>query len=636
MRAFFLTSLIILCQACRHPLAIVGEGDIFERVSDQWACTLEQYQAGDVSCSENNIINRDYDVVYEAVPRMGWRFVEWRGTACGTGSQGLFCAYSVSKEWVEYVTAIWPDLDFPATIAVFAPLAPSGPLVIQGRATYTSIEATEHGLDYDNPKVVPVRGAHIELRNSAGATLQHLTTTDDGRFYFEAPTYSTLQIVLHAALGPGQTPDTLVVDNTAERKPYVLVKNIETIEDHIEFDIHAKSGWSGQGYTDSREAAPFAILDVAYQAQSLVRKFLPDALFPPLIINWSPNNSPASGSTDVASGHLPSSFYSGGTNGSGELFILGAQNIDTDEYDASVIAHEWVHYFEASFSRSDSPGGSHNVGDLLDPALSFSEGLANAMSAMIIGQPKYIDTSGPRQSEIKAYVDVDTDRFMASDVSPLDGQTTLDGFYSESSVGELIYDIFDGGVEDDDVVNLGSDAILKTLMQGLIKTSAVTTIFSFLDNLKEQYPEFTAAIDELAAAQNIGTGDEFESADQPFYIEVPADGTLIRSDLTGSGIATSDLFGAITPPVNGGNNWLNRVYFRGQTIVGGCHSISAYWISGGTLRLRSYDLVSSGGGAVEFIARPYLPGELFSFTVAGSTAGTRFSVSMAPSADCTR
>jgi hypothetical protein len=56
------------------------------------------------------------------------------------------------------------------------------------------------------------------------------------------------------------------------------------------------------------------------------------------------------------------------------MFLLGKEDVDTDEFDTHVVVHEWGHYFESAVSRSDSPGGNHALGDLLDARLAFGEG----------------------------------------------------------------------------------------------------------------------------------------------------------------------------------------------------------------------------------------------------------------------
>ena len=67
------------------------------------------------------------------------------------------------------------------------------------------------------------------------------------------------------------------------------------------------------------------------------------------------------------------------------IFLVGAANQDTDEYDRHVIAHEFGHYLEHSFSRSDSFGGPHALTDQLDIRVAFGEAWGSAFAAMVTG-----------------------------------------------------------------------------------------------------------------------------------------------------------------------------------------------------------------------------------------------------------
>lgn len=90
-----------------------------------------------------------------------------------------------------------------------------------------------------------------------------------------------------------------------------------------------------------------------------------------LKVNWSVNNVPQSG--DKARGLIRTSHFAPDDN---QLYILGKDGVDTDEFDTHVIAHEWGHFYQANISRSDSTGGRHGPGDVLDPRLAFGEGWA--------------------------------------------------------------------------------------------------------------------------------------------------------------------------------------------------------------------------------------------------------------------
>lgn len=104
--------------ACKHPLFIVGEGDIVDLNNGGYGCTLEQFQTGSTACTENTVVDA-YSVRYQAVPRDGWRFVRWEGVPCAYYSETPDCQFDWSLEQVELWDAVYPDFDTPATVAVF-------------------------------------------------------------------------------------------------------------------------------------------------------------------------------------------------------------------------------------------------------------------------------------------------------------------------------------------------------------------------------------------------------------------------------------------------------------------------------------------------------------------------------------
>ncbi|MFT5484524.1 MAG: hypothetical protein ACI9GW_003190, partial [Halieaceae bacterium] len=107
--------LLFLLQACKHPLVIVGEGDIVDLNHSGYGCTLEQSQNGDAAC-ENNV-QGDYLVNYTAIPRTGWRFDHWEGS-CGHLSEAPNCRFDVLAAWASYWDEII-DVPIPPLTAVF-------------------------------------------------------------------------------------------------------------------------------------------------------------------------------------------------------------------------------------------------------------------------------------------------------------------------------------------------------------------------------------------------------------------------------------------------------------------------------------------------------------------------------------
>jgi hypothetical protein len=90
---------LLLLQACKHPLAIVGEGDIVDLNKTGFGCTLAQFNDDDPACA--NDVQSDYLVNYSAVPHPGWRFSHWDG-ACGQLSEGDNCRFDVPVLFVDY------------------------------------------------------------------------------------------------------------------------------------------------------------------------------------------------------------------------------------------------------------------------------------------------------------------------------------------------------------------------------------------------------------------------------------------------------------------------------------------------------------------------------------------------------
>ena len=119
LRQFILALSSLALVACKHPLAIQGEGDIVERLSGQRGCKLEEFQASSPRCTDNEVVDEPYQAQYEAVPRPGWRFVGWEGTGCAPSSAPRFCEYNFAEAAVVFTDATWPGIEIPATVAVF-------------------------------------------------------------------------------------------------------------------------------------------------------------------------------------------------------------------------------------------------------------------------------------------------------------------------------------------------------------------------------------------------------------------------------------------------------------------------------------------------------------------------------------
>jgi hypothetical protein len=280
--------------------------------------------------------------------------------------------------------------------------APSGGsmLTLRGVATYDYVPNDTGALVYASTTQRPIRGASVDIVDGVGTVVASTRTDASGAYSVQVPAGSSVSVRVKAQMVQttgGPTWDVSVRDNTQGNALYTLeTPAVQVGTDTFVRNVTAPSGWTGSSYGGTRAAGPFAILDTVYATQAKVLSVAPSTAFPPLRVYWSVNNVGANG--DIAQGAIGSTAFV--TNASGSaIYLVGRENVDTEEYDAPVIAHEWGHYYQTSFSRDDSPGGPHSARDLLDRRLAFSEGWGNAWSGIALDRADYTDSYGPGQKE---------------------------------------------------------------------------------------------------------------------------------------------------------------------------------------------------------------------------------------------
>ena len=383
---------------------------------------------------------------------------------------------------------------------------------LSGRVTFDFVPhfdvftSNTSGLDYASTEARAVRGATLQLIDENDNVMAEVKTDDTGNYAFEVESDAVVKVRVRAEIvQTGATSwNFRVTDNTSDNGLYVVEGDFASVGNaDQERDLHAPSGWGFPGYTAPRAAAPFAILDTVY---TTVQKFVDvdsDITFPPAELRWSVNNRPETG--DIADGAITTSSYRAGNpaNGGGNIFILGAEDVDTDEYDAHIIVHEWGHYFEDQFSRSDSIGGPHSSGDLLDMRVAFGEGWGNALSAIILDDPIYLDSGGAGQQRAGGFN-------IESNLSSFFEAGIPQGWYGEFSVQSILFDLYDNNAnEATDTVGLGLGPIYEALIAPEYREqTTLTSIFSFLEQLRNDNPDAVAGIDSLANAQDI-SGEGF-------------------------------------------------------------------------------------------------------------------------------
>lgn len=378
-------------------------------------------------------------------------------------------------------------------------------VTISGQVTFEKIpgNASGIGLNYAAKVDAPARDVLVEaVKVSDRTTVSASVSTDaSGNFSLTVPSNTDLFLRAKAEMVKTGTPawHFRVLDNTASDALYAIVgADFNSGVSAAQRNLNAPSGWGGSSYTGTRAAAPFAILDTVYQAYSLVLGAASSAVFPDLELYWSKNNRPST-NFNAATGDIQTTAFSAANVANGTksaIYILGDENVDTDEFDASVIAHEWGHYFQASFSRDDSIGGSHSPDDLLDLRVAFSEGWGDAFSGMATGTSVYQDAQGAGQASGSCLG-------LESNSPSNCLVTSHPGWYSELSVAHVLYDFFDATVDGVDGVNLGFPPLYDVMTHEMITTRALTSIYVFASALKTRNAGSAAGIDQILGAQNI-------------------------------------------------------------------------------------------------------------------------------------
>jgi len=460
---------------------------------------------------------------------------------------------------------------------------PPGGVTVSGRVLFERVPFLPYpqdGLNYPGTFTAPAREIEVELLQAAtGAVLATSMTDINGNFALAAAPNTDVRVrakALSRVTGTTARPgawDLRVLNNTNGNALYVLDSSVfSTGAANVTRNLTATTGWGGGfsgTYTGVRAAAPFAVLDTLYSAMQFVMSQGDSTLqLPPLKAFWSAQNRPSAG--DPADGNIGTTLY--GTAGSiGNeigIYILGAENNDTDEFDQHVLAHEYQHYLEDAISRTDSIGGPHALGERLDMRVAFSEGFANAYSAMVLDDPLYRDSFGTAQGS-------DFNFNIESDVF------SVPGWYSEASIHRIVWDLYDAADDaaDSDGVTVGYGPMFDVFRTELRSDVPLTSLFAFISALKQRPSMPIAAIDVRVEAEGV-PGTSFgidsqninayattethssvapESADLvlPIYSEIALNGPSVR--LCGDAEVTAP-GGVVVPGVY--NKLANRRFLR--------------------------------------------------------------------------
>ncbi len=373
------------------------------------------------------------------------------------------------------------------TVAVTVQEAPPA-VMISGKVYYQFVppRADCRILDFANTETRFMRGVTVQLiQEATGNVLDTTTASDRGDYAFpNAPPLTQVFVRVRAELkNDGIAPnwDFEVRDNVdlspsppplPQRPLYVLdgTPFDSGVTDQVR-DLTAETGWTGSAYTQPRAAAPFAILDTIYEVVQFALQANPTADLPPLDVFWSVNNSRISGDTDIDGGEFGASFFSSDPDRDGapnpSYFLLGDAIRDTEEFDAHITAHELIHFVDYALGRSDSPAGSHFLGDRLDARLAWGEGWPTAFAAMALDDPNYCDTASVTNTNgFGIFAEDDTNYGTR-------------GWFNEVSVIKAVYDMWDTNNDGTDTGSIPWQKIHDAVFVDGLTTPAFMTIYAF-------------------------------------------------------------------------------------------------------------------------------------------------------------
>jgi hypothetical protein len=375
-----------------------------------------------------------------------------------------------------------------ATVTVSVSPTSAGVVTLSGTVRFARVQFRSdypYGLNYADTVLQPAREVNLRVLDATSQTQMATGRTDSsGNYSIDVPGNSNvvMQVVAQTQRsgGAGASWNVRVQNGTGNLNPYNHTSAaFDTSAGVQNIDIPTGIGVDGTA-TGVRPSGAFAILDTIYTAIQAVVAVAPDTAFPVLYVDWGAQST--------------GTFFT--TSNGQHIALLADLTEDTDEFDQHVVAHEFGHYVENNFSRSDSIGGSHSMGDRLDMRVAFGEGFGYAFAAIVLNNPDARDSfvlngvHGAGGFNIEA--------------NPPFGGSGAGCWCSETSVWSILWDLHDPvSAPDNDNIQIGFAPIWQVMTGAQRTTPAMTSIFSFAEALKLARPGDAAGIDALLVAQNI-------------------------------------------------------------------------------------------------------------------------------------
>ena len=300
----------------------------------------------------------------------------------------------------------------PANCVPRAPV--TNPIAVTGHADYYYRPTNIAGLSstqglYGDPVSAFIRYAEVAVYDSSGSVIQCGSTDSSGNFSVQIPKVNgsySVGVLSRSPTGSAAVNASVLEDIYASA-PYQITASFTVATASVSAAVGTLVAYARVSESAKVVGGAFFIFDNILYANERIRTLIGDASFvaPKVQAYWKAGFNPYS-----YFGY-PSSLASFYVNGDRKLYILGGnngdvKNTDTDHFDAAVIVHEYSHFLEDVYGRSESPGGSHNGNGIIDPRLAWSEGWANYLQAQLengryYAPGYYVDTIGFRGDSVE-------------------------------------------------------------------------------------------------------------------------------------------------------------------------------------------------------------------------------------------
>jgi len=297
-------------------------------------------------------------------------------------------------------TPVYPEPDYCSTVQSHSPsTSVTGTAVFYYRPLGNAGGGVQ-GLVGD-PTTDTIAAAEVVVTNSGGTVVQCSFVDSSGNISVSLPrTAGTYTVTVKSRANNALLKASILSDIT-NNQPYTVSRQVTLDGISSTATLGQVTAYARQSESTAIEGAAFNILKNLSRANLYVRTQIADSSWvaDKVTVYWKAGFNPYTyfGGTSSLSFYRPSER---------KLYILGGKNdnvktADTDHFDNSVILHEYGHFLEDVYGKTDSPGGSHNGNRIIDPRLAWSEGWANFFQAAVQGTSAYIDTIGFCQDTVE-------------------------------------------------------------------------------------------------------------------------------------------------------------------------------------------------------------------------------------------